>query len=60
MTDRSGIFEGDDPFVTPAQCKALRNIADGKDYGDEGTFWDWFRNEWPEAHALVEKAADSA
>jgi hypothetical protein len=50
----------DGAFITPKQCKALKNIAAGKDFEDEGTFWDWFCNEWPEASKLVGDAADSA
>lgn len=49
------------PFITPKQCRALKNIAEGKKYGeDEGTFWQWFTDEYPEAAKVVAGEADKA
>ena len=50
----------DNAFITPKQCKALKNIAAGKDFGDEGTFWDWFDNEWGEHATVVADHANKA
>ena len=54
-------LEGEKPFITPKQCSAIRNIADGRKYGeDEGTFWEWLNDEYPEAAKLVAAEADKA
>ena len=47
-------------FVTPKQCRALKNIANGRKSGDEGTFWEWFADENPVAAERVTVEADKA
>jgi len=50
-------------FVTPKQCRALRNVATGRRYGEEETFanfWDFFADENPAAAERVGIEADKA
>lgn len=53
-------LDGEKPFITPKQCSALRNIANGHKHGEEGTFWEWFTDEYPEAAKRVAEEADKA
>lgn len=50
-------------FITAKQCRALRNVATGRRYGEEevfANFWEFFADENPEAAARVGVEADKA
>jgi hypothetical protein len=51
-------------FISAKQCRALRNIAAGRRYKEDGrtfeNFWEWFADENPEAAERVGQEADKA
>jgi len=57
VTDLHSRVNGDSPFITDKQFRALVNIGRG---GQNMEFWDQLADEYPEAVAYAEAAADRA
>lgn len=53
-------LDKDDPFITPKQCRAIQRIAAGRRYSDDGSFWDWLSDEYPEASQRLASEAGKA
>ncbi len=60
IADIHGKLQGDDPFATDRQLRAVCNIAKKGKYEDDSSFWEEFEDAYPETATFVEKCADSA